>query len=1062
MVLIQHILNETGVSQVFKLIVPNGAHSGTYTIKTPEGWNEVDSIVNINDELFNVEDFIIGNNTKLKFTKFYDPVAFDLIGNVYREQSGDGRIIFKWLALKDGIEYDLLLENFELNLNKYSKAFEKTKLKIELELIKSEQENKLSTREDTTVDLFSTKDLDDNDIDPVDTFNIGFKKGDKILSNFYTFDISQRVEINRPQRYNFFIFRKADDSEFGVNTNEQCGIQNVFTLQLYLGPFVTTNITLKNVKAEISNLHFISNEPFNLYAAIKVGLTTESTKLLRNSQAIPGSSQHQIIIDNETFDIGILLSGRSLTFEVNSNDEYIDYLKAAKDNTSIEITTNMESPMVKTKGIRLINAIDQLAKSCTSNVIGASSNILGENGAFYNTAVSTGIYLRGLPEIYLSQKLKTSLKSLLHDGASNLLALGYDVLGNNLIVEDINYFFKDVKCYDLSEKQYLNEGFKIDNDNSLAYNNLLFGSKKYSTNQKFDIKNFNTSAEILTPIKSNKNKFDKQTDFIIDAFKIQELIEDNSKSTNDNDDDKVLIDLVEVTDVWDKGVFENTIHYIDGGYLWLSCSQTPFDTTLIEVGNLIEITEGLNAGSSLQVLQIIDDKMKLNKTSGIQTGTADTPIKYKISSLIKNRTNEGFNVQQGTIWNPETTTNIRHNPKYQMARWWSFFGSGLRKKANTSPLKVTNYKNNSEAKMKILPPEMANEIQGDVTVGADEELSRYRDYKATFFNGEKIEISYHNVTFQEFFQIYNNWKFGAEGDRNLSRGFISCNTPEGIYDIYPFGQEAFSHNKAKNTLSIKGKVKGKSVDNPILLTVTQLNKNTVTLTWDYVVDYVNPVIKIQYSLDGINWDNIHTVTNVKTATFSDPVFNSIMTGETVYFRIIANTADYYNKVSNSLAIEWQFNDWIIKEVSRIENINCGFSYLTLEIKGTVNLSIKWSYEDSPGGGNYTAIDLADNSVISEFTSAYGFGETDENTTTHTLTNQTKQFSITLKNSNKNAAEVILNCNTGNHTTDVNAYLAIEFKDLATNDVTTFNLSAETIKKYFQRPPNPTDSIGSIP
>ncbi|WP_336716258.1 hypothetical protein [Chryseobacterium mucoviscidosis] len=1065
MVLIQHILNETGISQIFKLIVPNGVHSGTYIIKTPDGWNEVDSIVNINDELFNVEDFIIGNNTKLKFTKFYDPIAFDLIENVYREQAGDGRIIFKWLAEKDGIEYDLLLENFELNLNKYSKQFEKTKFKIELELQKREDQNKLSAREDITIDLFGTKDLDENVISAVETFQIGYKKGNKYLSNFYTFDISQPTLGTFERKYKniFMSFMKSDDFQLGENNNMFASYLNTAGPfpRTYQGPFIFSNTTLPNLKVEISNMNlYISKGPSSaanatLKAIFKVGETSVRTVILKSTD-----SNGIIKIDNEIFDIGDLKPGQNLSFEIITNEDVNIGYYVINNNTSIEISSNLESPLVKTKGVRLITALNQIVKNYTASGLSVVSNILGAGGKFHNTSISTGMYLRGLPDIYVSQKMKTSFKNLFYDGCAKLLALGYDVLGNNVVIEDIDYFFKEIKSYDLSEKQYINEGFKIEIDKDIIYNSMQFGSKKYSTNVKDDIKNFTTTSEFTTPVKSTKSKLDKETVLIIDEYKIQELIEDQTKSTNDNDDDLVIIDMVNATDYSDTGVFENCVHTNESGFLFLTCNITPFDTTLIQVGSSITIVEGLNVGT-WTVLNIDLQKMKLNKTSGIQEGVVDTPIKYTIPSLIKNRTSDGFTNPQN-IRNFETCTNIRHNPKYQMARWFPWFGSGLRRKTNSEIIKVTNYKNNSIAQMQINSADLSNELPGLVIVGENETLGRLRDYKPTFFNGEKIEISYHNVTFQEFFQIYNNWKFGAEGDRNLSRGFISCNTPEGIYDIYPFGQEAFSHNKAKNTLSIKGKVKGKSVDNPILLSVTQIDKNTVTLTWDYVVDYVNPIIKIQYSLDGANWDNIHTVTNVKTATFSDSVFNSILTGETVYFRIIANTADYYNKVSNSLAIEWQFNDWIIKEVSRIENVNCGFSYLTLEIKGTVNLNIKWNYEDIPGGGNYTAIDLADNSVISEFTSAYGLGETDENTTTHALTNQTKQFSITLKNSNKNSDEVVLNCSSGNQIAIVNAILAIEVKDLATNDVTTFNLSAETIKKYFQRPPNPTDPIETIP
>ena len=1067
MVSIKHILNETGVSERFKLIVPDGNYEGEYNIKKPDGWNDIDSVVNINEEFFNVEDFIIGSSTKLKFSQFSDPDSFNLIRNIYNESAGDGRIIFKWIAVKNGIEYDLLSENFEINFNKKGESFEKTMMTTEVELIKSEAQNKLFTREDTTIDLFDTKDLEENDIDPVPTFEIGFKKGDRILSNFYSWDISQTIINQTPRTDHFFSFRRADSPEFGNNTNEYCGIKNIpGGTQINQGPFIGTDVTLKSIKIEISNMDIIcgrsdSNIPIRpdaaLYATIS-GAGFFYTQLLEPS--IPsGTNGSQIKIENKVYSLNInntsnIYPGQNLSFNIITNDATDKFIiLSLKTNTSIEITANMESPLVRTKTIRLIDGLNQIVKNYTSSEIQTESFILGPDGDYYNTSISTGMYLRGLPEIYLSQKLKTSLKDLFQQGAAKLLAFGYDILNNKLIVENIDYFFKDVKCYDLSEKQYIREDFKLEHDSSLTYNTLLFGSKKYSTKQKFDIQNFNTLIEVNTPIKSNKNKFDKQTDLIIDEYKIKELIEDKSSSTNDNDDDKVLVDLVHVNDYWDYGVFENCIHSVEGGVLKLSCTQTPFDTTLMEVGNKAKITEGLNQGT-WTILEITDFSIKLDKTSGIQEGVSDTPIEYNISSLIKNRTIEGFTNYDATINNPGSTSNIRHNPKYHLARWWPFFGSGLRKKQNYELLKVTNYKNNSEAKMEIVTGEMPNELQGEVIVGANEELSRMKGYKATFFTGEKIELSYDKVTFEEFFTIYNNWKFGEGNNRLLSRGFLSCNTPYGIYDIYPFGPEAFSHSKAKNTLKIKGKVKGRSVENPILLSIIQVDRNTVTLNWDYVPDYVNPDIKIQYSLDGTNWETIHTVDNVKTATFSNSVFNGIMTGETVYFRLLVSTADFYNKISNSQWAIWQFNDWAIKEISRTENVDCGYSYLTFEIKGTVNLEIKWQFFCFPDGGESYVTDLSDNSTVVSFTPL----ETGDKITTLSLVNDTKQYSIMVKNSNKGPSGITLSCTFGNLLYLVDASLAIEIKDLATDIITYQGISAFTEKRYRGHPTIPDPEI----
>ncbi len=1064
MVPIKQIIYQSGVDHIYKLVVPSGNFAGEYVINQPSGWEEVDSVININEDRFNVEDFIIGGTVKLLFSEFSNKTAFDLLKNVYNEQGGDARVIFKWFVEFEGVLYDILSDNFEINFNKRKEGFEQTMMALEYELIKSESENKLYAREETTVDLFSDKDLDENTITPVTTFNIGYKKGNKILTNFYTYDFSQdrlgAIAYDRTGQ--FFSFQRSDNYEFGNNSNNYASYQNYGPgIRTYQGPFASTDITLKLLKVEITELsieirrgdHTAPNA--TLYAVIRNGDTFVRREKIKDAEPLPvtGGTDGIITIDSGIWDLGTLQKDQNITFEIQSNEGVNIAAVPRKTSTTIKLTVNMESPLVKTKGVRLIEALNQIAKNYTSGEIMAESFILGPGGSFYNTSISTGMYLRGLPDDFLTQKIKTSMKDLFHEGCSKLLALGYDVINDKMIVEDIAYFFKDYKVYDLSEKQYFNEDFSIDHDDNLSYNLLQFGSKKYSTEIKFDIRNFNTTAEISTPIKKNKSKFDMQTDLIIDEFKIQELVEDKSSSTNENDDDKVLIDMVEAINHWDSGVFENCQHSDDGGKLLLNCTQTPFDTTLIQIGSYIEITEGINQGQ-WQVISIDGTRMKVNKSTGIETGAGDTPIRYLIPSLIKNRTNEGFFVYGETIFNPQTTTNIRHNPKYQMARWWPYFGSGLRKKLDSENLKVTSYKNNSEAKVKIIGSDMTNELPGDVIVGGNEPLSRMRNFQRTFFNGEKIQISYNRVTWEEFFMLYVNWRYGEDNDRTKSRGYIPCNTPYGIYDVYPFGQEAFKHNKSTNELTIRGKIKGKSVDNPVLLSVVQENRNTLTLTWDYLMEYVNPLIKIQYSLDGANWETVHTVTNVKTATFSNDIFNSILTGTNVYFRIVINTADYYNKVSNTRLVTWQFNDWILREISRTENTNCGYSYLTLEVTGTVDLVIKWNYEDDPGGGNYIATDLVANTTIASFDSPYGSGNADEQILPLNLSGETKTIYIQLKNSDKTASGTPLNCNSGNMLYTVDSSLNIEFKDLATDETTSFFLRSRIFKRYIDLPLDP--------
>lgn len=1054
---IKHIFYEDGVKKIYKLIVVSGQYQGEYIIEKPDGWSTADSIVNIDEELFNVKDFIIGENEKLRFWENSMPEAFNVIKNVFEEQKGDAYVIFKWIAVKNGVEYDLLQDKFELNFNKYSFQSGKSRPKIEIELRKSEARNKLLTRDETTIDLFAEKDLDENVITPVDTFTLGYKKGDKTLSNFYSYDISQSPLARVYRADHFISFARSDEFEFGDNTNNYAGYKNYPFFPYHRidqGPFVYTNITLKKIKIEISNFHMIliredgTAPDAALYAVVKTGNSVDNFFEIQKATTFPEGAE--LKIDRKDFFLPDpyenLKAGQSLSFLIMTNDinDKFDFI-VVKTNTSIEISTNMESPLVKTRGIRLIDAFKQLVKNYTSSALNVTSKFIGPGGTFFNTSISTGVFLRGLPPRYIiGQKIKTSMKNMLTDGAAKLLTLGYDIIGNDVVIEDINYFFKDVRAYDLKNKQYL-AGYKIDLDKDVTFNTLQFGSKKYSTKIKDDIRNFTTTAEFATPISTLKNKFDKQTELIVDEYKIQELIEDQSTATNDNDDDLVMIDMVELGDYWDNGIFENCSHANVDNKLVLTCTITAFDTTMIEVGSEVQIMQGINSGTWI-VLSIEGAKMTLNKTSGILQGVTDTPIRYKIPLLIKNRSlNDGF-TDTDRIRNPETATNARHNPKYHMSRWFPFFGSGLSAKKGAELIKVTNYKNESQAAMTAASQDLSYELQGPIVVGSDEPLSRLRDNTPVLFSGQIIDISFTNVTFEEFITLYENWRYGINNNRMNSRGYISINSPIGLLDVYLFGDNALSHSRKNNVLGIKGKIKGPSVEDPVLLSVVQKNKNTLTLTWDYVDAYVDPLIDIQYSLDGESWITVKNAYNVKEVTFTENYLLNLLKGTEVMFRIRMSSSQFHNRISNIQTITWKFNEYVISEVRRTENIGCTYSELVFDVLGNGDFDIKWDFSTNPGGGSASCVDNSGFEIVA-FATEEGSGVSETKHTPLTVVNEKKTYMLRLYGADSTADLKPLNCYMGSSSIAVSSGVLITFKNTATLEERSLLLSVLVMKYY---------------
>lgn len=811
---IKHLQYENGTEEIFTLTVLDSAHAGVYVIEKPDSFDEADCIVDINEEFFNIDNFIIGDTEKITFLQYSNKNGYDIVKKVYEEKGSDGIILFSWKAVNGANEYDLLGEGYQLNLNKYSNKFDKSMMKIETEIKKREVQNKFITREDVSVNLFSEKDLDNEAAPALVLEDVYFKEGVRKKGNFYFFDLQQNAFVQSLHTVFQFVYSRSDGWEIGNNTNNTSGYYAFLGSGLqYKGVPISTISVLPEIIVEISNMNvqvlrlLADPQPnFELNAVIKNGATVVRKVFLEDFVTIAADATYkkqELVILNERFEIGNLQPNESIELLFESKDGNSAGFYAVDTNTSFEITSNLTQPLRKTKVIRLNHAIERLARLYSGTDIPVQSSIINAGGYYYNTAISTGMFMRGLPEVYNTNKITTSFKTLFYESASKLLALGFDLQDDKIIVEDISYFFKDVETYDFTDKEFIQDEFTIDHDLENSYNQLIFGSKKFSTNKKSDLLNYNTKLEALTPLKSVKTKFDKTIDAIIDEDKISEMILDKSTSTNDNDDDLIIFDVVDVVNYEDEGILSDCVHSNEGGYLWLTSFETPFDTLALSVGGYLEITSGLNVGN-WEILEINKAKIKLNKTADIQTGEAETPIKFIVGNISKNRTDEGFLTVENTK-DQRSATNLRHNPKYQMARWFPFYGSGLTKKTGSEEIIITNYKNNGDVILEPNSVGLENEMQGETELKANETFERLRNYKTPFFSGEHSEITLMDVAWHEFYDCYTKWRYAYVEEKD--RGYISVNSAEGILKIYPFGSKAFEFSGQRNELTIRGKKK---------------------------------------------------------------------------------------------------------------------------------------------------------------------------------------------------------------------------------------------------------------
>ncbi|BAQ84148.1 hypothetical protein [uncultured Mediterranean phage uvMED] len=782
--------------------------SGVYNIKKPNGFNEVDTIVDRNDEFWGVDNFILGEETELSIYENYDPETFNNIKGVYDELGGDAQIVFRWFVIdKNSSETSLLEDNYQLNLNdiEFKSGLERNYIRFKIK--KREEQNKFNTRKDTTVDLFSNTNLDNNTITPVQTDELYFKKIIDSLVNTWN-AISDQYSTNfyntLPGALNNFLIPRASvgDEKFVKS------YLNIYD-PLFVAQSSYNGVSLKILNLNV-NIRQDPTQPTLTNNFRLVGYVNEiSNSFFQIQSTVKDTGSYlitEIDIVNEDFDVpNLSISDRLYIVTISEDSRIPDTEFFISTSFQYQLKLNTPDFAVKTNSVRLFDAIDQVSRQYTDGETTLESTILSSNGRYHENYINSFIGLRASEKNNISQSLKTNFESIFENGVSKVMALGYDLRSDKLKIEDINYFFKDVESFDFSQRDYERSTFMLNQYDDLHFNTLLTGYKKFSSQQDEDLFNFNTNVELTSPIKSLKNKLDVESEIVTDEYIINESVNDLSNSTNDKDDDVILLDSVLLQSYTDSAYYNSVIHKDNSGDLILEQYDRSFLIDF-EIGQNIEISTGLNTGF-YTVDSLTSFDMNLGNVTGIQTGTSANIITINRGNILKNRTNEGFDVLNG-VSNISTASNVIHNPIYQLFRWYPLWGSGLTKKELNTEIIVNDYKNNGDVTVKVNSGVFPKEYPNEITL--DQNFSQIGFQGAgllPLFTGDQIEIKIYNVDFFEFFEIFNNWRYGNESNDSLSFGYVTIPTPYGVKKIYPFGEEAFNHKRSENALTIKGLVK---------------------------------------------------------------------------------------------------------------------------------------------------------------------------------------------------------------------------------------------------------------
>lgn len=789
--------------EIFKLnFITNG--EGIKPISEPVGFDAADFTLKQDSKRLGRDVSFAGGESEFSFYPMNDH-EFDLLIYYYET--------FGW---ESEVQLIIEVDGFDNIIGDFDFFTAKTNLidDFSCKIVQSKKQALIKKRNDVKVDLFSDKDLDDNDITPVITENILVKakpiKQSSRWETAGTFDwtfsasgVSTRTKYRALLPSVNIVNYSIDDtlipfSALSEDSSVLDAVNNVIK-NGYIILELQNNI--KDIKILITNVNFnVSTEVFNggdgyvdFRFEIKYGTDydTAETEVFFNALLQDGQS----FSETRDFELNIPYLNRAdkiwcyCFFKVRQSNSFGGRFTTYVNVPTMDITITGTSTSYSTiaPSVRLYDAVAQNVNAVSQLPI--SFPFAEPNGEMYNQRVLSGNMLRNV----INKPFYFSMKDI-----SEWLP---EIHGDYEVGEE-NVYFGLYKDYYANIESGVFDTIKFDDyekmfNEKCAINQFYYKNKKYQSQKENEVDNtydvVHGESEWLVPNVFVENKKEVSVSFVRDAFLIAEtqkkaLTESDDTATQD-DDTIFIIDTIETIDDY---VFEETDflqHVYDVSLNTLSLNNTG-DFSFILIGITIGTTfkilgSDTNAGT-YTVTAVENRKLTLTGGGSINNnGERVTSFQYvvtKETAPYKTWGNEGFSNIDG-ILNEEDYANLKYSVKRNITRFYNQYLATTNLWAK-KPIKNTFYKNNPDA---TLDYEGITTIEGESFTPTNPILSTFK----------------HKVTLITDFATYKQ----LENKIRTERGFVRIVDREDfVLKLYP-SEMTFVNSGNLGQLSITGEEK---------------------------------------------------------------------------------------------------------------------------------------------------------------------------------------------------------------------------------------------------------------
>ena len=385
-----------------------------------------------------------------------------------------------------------------------------------------------------------------------------------------------------------------------------------------------------------------------------------------------------------------------------------------------------------------------------------------------NLSVLNGYFLRYANITSFPVELKypiMSLKSLISSlQAIHGVGMGYEYNeeGQDVVrIEPYDYFYQNVEIMDITSF-VIPTTYQEEVASDLIFSELNVGYNKYPKDDAFGLDEFNTELIAQSPIKYHNNKFEKKSSFIASGYLIESVRRDSlenedSKRSTDYDDDNFFICLDEdpsagiLSDITVdfRKPYQQSVNE-DGSVT----DVDPVNVFLTTVGNqifagsIIVISGSTYNNGTFHIIEVFSLSYLGLDTYGVRTEEdlieefeAVVDITFTIVPLVAEKDSK-FTITPGTLLSPETSYNIRLNPKFMLLQQSKLLNSGFYYKSAGDKIKTKKFiqNGNFEVQRELSETCISNDPDNLVyKMNADITLSDFNQ-KKSFFTPEYIKV----------------------------------------------------------------------------------------------------------------------------------------------------------------------------------------------------------------------------------------------------------------------------------------------------------------------------------